>query len=359
MFRLLIRLSNTNIFRSNLPQCLHEPLTNYNVLLTSFSSLRYFSIPSHAIQDNISSLQIKKRPVRKKRTLEDEEQKQPGLYNVAAFATAEEYHLESLIEALKKQDLYDTKAIDSNLDVVRAVAKYQVAKEPREIFFFREGSVVFWNIPELESSNVLGFLKQFEQDSYSERLVQGEVELMNYRHQPESKPSILESNGDILIKAVDNDLDKYTFSNTMALSVKLGIWEALLEEYIDSIEYVTEDLKSGTKIKMSREEALRKHGELFALRHLINLSSDLLDTPDFYWDREQHEHLYLQMCSYFSINRRTKVMNEKLNHCIELIELLSTHLSDKHHIRLEWMIIVLIMVEVAFEVIHYIDRYLS
>lgn len=52
-------------------------------------------------------------------------------------------------------------------------------------------------------------------------------------------------------------------------------------------------------------------------------------------------------------------MNEKLNHCIELIELLSTHLSDKHHIRLEWMIIVLIMVEVAFEVIHYIDRYLS
>lgn len=118
----------------------------------------------------------------------------------------------------------------------------------------------------------------------------------------------MESNGDILIKAVDNDLDKYTFSNTMALSVKLGIWEALLEEYIDSIEYVTEDLKSGTKIKMSREEALRKHGELFALRHLINLSSDLLDTPDFYWDREQHEHLYLQMCSYFSINRRTKVM---------------------------------------------------
>lgn len=185
MFRLLIRLSNTNIFRSNLPQCVHEPLTNYNVLLTSFSSLRYFSIPSHAIQDNISSLQIKKRPVRKKRTLEDEEQKQPGLYNVAAFATAEEYRLETLIEALKKQDLYDTKAIDSNLDVVRAVAKYQVAKEPREIFFFREGSVVFWNIPELESSNVLGFLKQFEQDSYSERLVQGEVELMNYRHQPE------------------------------------------------------------------------------------------------------------------------------------------------------------------------------
>lgn len=37
-----------------------------------------------------------------------------------------------------------------------------------------------------------------------------------------------------------SDLDRYTFSNAMAHSVKLGTWEALLEEYIDSIEFVTQ-----------------------------------------------------------------------------------------------------------------------
>lgn len=47
-------------------------------------------------------------------------------------------------------------------------------------------------------------------------------------------------------------------------------------------------------------------------------------------------------------------MNEKINHCAELVELVSSHLSDKHHVRLEWMIIVLIMVEVGFEFLHYI-----
>lgn len=52
-------------------------------------------------------------------------------------------------------------------------------------------------------------------------------------------------------------------------------------------------------------------------------------------------------------------MNEKINHCIELVELLSTHLSDSHHVRLEWMIIVLIMVEVAFEIFHYAVQYMS
>ena len=40
--------------------------------------------------------------------------------------------------------------------------------------------------------------------------------------------------------------------------------------------------------------------------HLINLSSDLLDTPDFYWDREDLEILYNKTCNYLNIARRTK-----------------------------------------------------
>jgi uncharacterized Rmd1/YagE family protein len=36
------------------------------------------------------------------------------------------------------------------------------------------------------------------------------------------------------------ELDKYTFSNAMALSVKLGVWEASLNRYVDSIEFVIE-----------------------------------------------------------------------------------------------------------------------
>lgn len=102
-------------------------------------------------------------------------------------------------------------------------------------------------------------------------------------------------------------LDKYTFSNAMAQSVKLGIWEASLNRYVDSIEFVTEDLKAGRKLQMTQQEVLRKQGELFALRHRINLSSDLLDTPDFYWERDDLESLYQQICGYFSIAKRTRV----------------------------------------------------
>jgi len=108
---------------------------------------------------------------------------------------------------------------------------------------------------------------------------------------------------------------------------------------------------------MKKEDVLKKNGQLFALRHLINLSSDCLDTPDFYWDKDNLESLYQKTCNHLNIAKRTRVMNEKLNHCVELADMLSSNLQDKHHVRLEWMIIVLIMVEVGFEVIHFLERY--
>ena len=70
-----------------------------------------------------------------------------------------------------------------------------------------------------------------------------------------------------------------------------------------------QDLKRGHRITISRKDLLKKTGELYALKHKINLSSDLLDVPDFYWDREELENFYLNTTRYFSIPRRTKVIN--------------------------------------------------
>lgn len=184
---------------------------------------------------------------------------------------------------------------------------------------------------------------------------------MFYNYSKENQPASLKSGNFYLTNKTENDniLEKYTFSNALSLSVKLGIWEASLDRYVNSMAYVTDDLKQGNKIQINHADMLRKTGELFALRHLINLSSDLLDTPDFYWDREQLENLYSQTNNYFNISKRTRVMNERLNHCVELADLITSNLNDIHHVRLEKIIIYLIMIEVMFEVIHYAERYIA
>ncbi|KTF84428.1 hypothetical protein cypCar_00008838 [Cyprinus carpio] len=142
-------------------------------------------------------------------------------------------------------------------------------------------------------------------------------------------------------------LEKFAFSNALSLSVKLAIWEVSLDNFVESIQSIPEMLKSGQRVKLSRAEVMQKIGELFSLRHCINLSSDLLITPDFYWDREDLEQLYDKTCQFLNINRRVKVVNEKLQHCTELTDLMRNHLSEKHSLRLEWMIVILITIEVS------------
>jgi glutathione synthase len=271
--------------------------------------------------------------------------------------------LEELKKGLVDQGLYTPTDWDEDLDledVVHSTAKYSIGDEAREIFFFREGAVVFWNVPDLERFSVLKFMKSFQEKSYEESEVMQESEYMLYAKVEES--TRLTNKGKILINGFNDDrlesiLEKYTFSNAMALSVKLGIWESTLDNFVDGIEHVTEELKYAKEIKMTRDEVLQKTGELFSLRHELNLNSDLLDTPDFYWERDRLEGLYQKTINYLSTNRRTNVMNEKLNQCFELLELILSHLNDKHHVRLEWLIIILITVEVGFEILHVLDRY--
>lgn len=301
-------------------------LRNHTKLLTTQRSIS-FSIKDAVPINPLTALhQIKKRPLKKKQPAGDVQ----GYYNVIAYATAEEYDLERLRNSLIKQDLYELQAFPSlednsadnkdtqPPDFLYATAKIKFDDEPRDIFFFREGSVVLWNCTELECSNVLAHLQPFEIDAYNRALIAEESDCMAYNYHP--KRAHLANGNFYLSQDPDGGtasagavaLEKYTYSNALSTSVKLGIWEALLDRYVDSMAYVTEDLKRGTKIKMSRAEVLRKTGELFALRHLINLSSDLLDTPDFYWDREQLEHLYSSTCGYFSVQRRTKVQRRMI-----------------------------------------------
>lgn len=145
---------------------------NYSSDVTKrFKSLlpRTSTLPQREVHE--SSITSKKRiGLRKRRSEHHEKLTDSGYFSVMAFATAEEYDLEKLLIALKEQNLYEPKKFfnsddssEHEPDVLFAVAKYQVGKEPRGIYFFREGTVVMWNFSDMESSNILGFLKQFEQ----------------------------------------------------------------------------------------------------------------------------------------------------------------------------------------------------
>ncbi|KAK6307550.1 hypothetical protein J4Q44_G00226980 [Coregonus suidteri] len=268
-----------------------------------------------------------------------------------AFATADQYHLPTLCHDLIAHGFYEIDLPrDASNVLVICTDNAQKPSDNATMFFFREGSVVFWNVEEKTMKKVMRILEQHEIQPYEVALVHWENEEINYSiGEGNSK---LQHGNFLLNNEIYPDeavLDKFAFSNALSLSVKLAIWEVALDHFVESIQSIPEMLKSGKKIKLSRAEVMQKIGELFSLRHCINLSSDLLITPDFYWDRENLEMLYDKTCQFLNINRRVKVVNEKLQHCTELTDLMRNHLSEKHSLRLEWMIVILITIEVMFE----------
>lgn len=67
-------------------------------------------------------------------------------------------------------------------DVIHAISKFHVTNEPRHLYFFREGSVVGWNVTDLEVSSLINFLVDFEIGPYNDNIVMDEREIMYYTY---------------------------------------------------------------------------------------------------------------------------------------------------------------------------------
>ena len=116
------------------------------------------------------------------------------------YSTADQYNLLLLRDRLRSQGLYHVEPLVDELAAtcVYAKAKYDLAGDDKEstnissfarsVFFFENGSCVFWNMPELERDSLLSFVRACEGgESYPEDTVFAESEMMT--HGPTDGPT--------------------------------------------------------------------------------------------------------------------------------------------------------------------------
>lgn len=72
--------------------------------------------------------------------------------------------------------------IDVQCNFLHAIAKSSVDNESREIFLFREGSLVAWNVSDAEVGNLMQFVSNFEMSKYDNAVVHDEIEVMPYTY---------------------------------------------------------------------------------------------------------------------------------------------------------------------------------
>lgn len=84
----------------------------------------------------------------------------------------------------------------------------------------------------------------------------------------------------------------------------------------------------------------------------------MLDKPEIIWDDISLEHLYNALYNFFDINDRFKAIEYKLNFMSENISFLHEVIDSKKAHFLERIIIWLIVVEIVFTLIDFVEKYI-
>jgi uncharacterized Rmd1/YagE family protein len=143
------------------------------------------------------------------------------------------------------------------------------------------------------------------------------------------------------------ELTCLSLSHALAQSTKLAFFEASIEETIKKTKYIPETLAKKGTIALSRTKLARERGRVYLEKSHIILQFNLLDTPEFIWEYPELEHYYLALSRYLEISPRATVLKNRLEVIQELLEMMADEQKHSHSSMLEWVIIVLIAIEIA------------
>ncbi|KAH6853522.1 hypothetical protein B0I37DRAFT_359507 [Chaetomium sp. MPI-CAGE-AT-0009] len=230
------------------------------------------------------------------------------------------------------------------------------AKNFGEMFVYSYGVVVFWNFTERQEKDILADLTFAENETginlATSTLDENdfETEEFHFEYSPDVKrPRVF--NDMITLLPRSDHMVKLTISHAIAQSTKLCFFEERMSETMLDAQHVPKRLALTGELNMTRTEIVKILGRLFKSRVDINLSSNVLDVPNFFWDAEPTLHpLYVAIREYLEIDPRIRVLNERCRVFLDLADILADSVADSKMSNITWIIIILIVVSIIVTV---------
>lgn len=229
--------------------------------------------------------------------------------------------------------------VNDNYRCIRLHDAMQLELDSGEAFLFDYGVVVFWGVTENTKQSLLTKIQIFVLDSK----VIPDFEQYAF----DSHTDTIKMHADKISFANEDSMERLAVSHALAQSVKLAEFERLAQEVIQAHAHIPVSLAKTGKVAMSRKAIAKSRGVLFGARGDILLNYSLLDTPEFFWDYPELEPLYTMVSRYLDVVARINVLNKKLESIHELLDMLANEQNHKHSSTLEWIIIILIALEIV------------
>ncbi len=133
----------------------------------------------------------------------------------------------------------------------------------------------------------------------------------------------------------------------LAQSVALDHLDREADNALKGFTQYLDDLRERGKIRMSTPNILKNVGFAMQTRFTVLNNVALFDKPAETWESEAIENLYQGMQDFFDIAERQEVLATKLDFISENTRMLFEVLSSRKSQNLEWIVIILIAVEIV------------
>eukprot|EP00906_Rhabdomonas_costata_P036174 RCo050774 len=252
---------------------------------------------------------------------------------VTAVATADSYKFRQLKRFFQPAR---GEILDSS-DVAYVVFPAYGSEEETSVFFFPYGVTVWWG-SEYVGRQVLSQLKPFEIKPEKEI----DFERCTFAYGAGTSKIV----SDTIFLENDSMELKLGFSFGFAQGAKLTVLEDRIESIICSTEKLPRNMGRGGSLTMTRGQAARLKGTLFIHRMNVNLNTDILVTPNFFWDRVELRSIYAEARRYMELDQRLAVLGQRLQIVDDLFAILHQELKTRHLRHLEWVVLCLVFVNV-------------
>jgi len=237
--------------------------------------------------------------------------------------------------------------VGERLDLRALTRMERMANDPLTItagaagfaILFRYGAVVLFDLTPLEESEFLRQLAPLVQRPYAAP----EIESIDIHVDPDGREGL---EGSVLTVA-DAALERFQIiADILSKSTVLALYESRVTRSFDLVEPIAADLEQNAGSRRTAKELLRQIGSALLSEQNMVGRVQVVDKPDLLWEHPRLERFYLRLEDEFEIRDRHMALERKLELVARTAQTVLEVLQDRRNLRVEWYIVILIVVEI-------------
>lgn len=139
-------------------------------------------------------------------------------------------------------------------------------------------------------------------------------------------------------------------ADVLGKTVVLAHYETKLAAVFDQVEPFTASLQKNYQLTRPGKELLHELGSTFLFQYKMVARVEIIDKPELLWEVPELENLYLRLEDEYEIRERHQALERKLDLIYRTSQTVLELMEHRTSLRVEWYIVILIVVEIILSV---------